>query len=505
MRGHETDCHDGEVLLYFPGSAEELRGLLSSGSYRRVVVRSSAIAYGVSVKNPGFISESRTSLLSADSLDRSWLSLEEAAASSPSHAAIRLSTVGDTEEGDRLAGRYAGRLVVSILGRDPNVQFVHLLDAAAVLAAAVESDSTGVFNAAGEGVIPLREADRAAGMIRVPLPKWLASILTSRAAVEQLDFNYTVSCERAKRDLGFTPSFSSLQALHDLISSKRKPDPELLQRCYDDWGLDTKYLHAWHWWFAFLRKVYWRIDFEGIEHVPERGPALFVSNHRGFMPLDAVMHLSLVQHEVGRIIRFLIIPSLLKMPFLSNFLTRVGGVVASQENATRLFAGGNIVGIFPEGIRGAFTPYHEAYLLRDFSKSAFARIAVENQVPILPAAVVGHAEIFPILARINWGYMTREWGWPYFPIAPMFPLAPVPIPSKWHIRYLPPIPVNGLSRTDAANPVLMREFSRHVQEVIQVHVDEIVNRRKHIFFGRLLNGSAPVVPSFEPTRSRSQR
>jgi len=61
-----------------------------------------------------------------------------------------------------------------------------------------------------------------------------------------------------------------------------------------------------------------------------------------------------------------------------------------------------------------------------FLQKRIARIAIENQAPVIPAAVVGHAEIFPILGRINWSYVRREWGWPYLPIAPMFSLAPVP-------------------------------------------------------------------------------
>ena len=163
----------------------------------------------------------------------------------------------------------------------------------------------------------------------------------------------------------------------------------------------------------------------------------------------------------GRIIRFLIIHTPLRMPFLGNFLTKMGGVIASTENAARLFAAENLVGIFPEGIRGAFAPYRTSYQLRDFSKSGFARIAIENQTPIIPAAVVGHSEIFPIIGRIDWSYATKELGWPYFPIAPMFPLAPIPFPSKWHIRVLPPVKLDGLRPSDAGNSRLVKELGRH--------------------------------------------
>jgi 1-acyl-sn-glycerol-3-phosphate acyltransferase len=214
------------------------------------------------------------------------------------------------------------------------------------------------------------------------------------------------------------------------------------------------------------------------------------------MPLDAVMHLSLILTYRRRVVRFLIIQSLLRIPYLCNFLTKLGGVVASQENAARLFADGSLVGIFPEGIRGTFTPYKSTYKLRDFAKSAFAKIAIENQVPIVPCAVIGHSEIFPIIARIDSSLVTRVLGWPYLPIAPMFPLAPIPIPSKWHVRVIEPVPVTGLARADAENVKLVRDFSRHVQDIVQRNIDDMLPRRKHIFWGKVLNGAAPSTPEF---------
>jgi len=293
--------------------------------------------------------------------------------------------------------------------------------------------------------------------------------------------------------LGFVPRQSSVEALAEFL----KTPPDRLLKSYDDWGLDLDYIRAWSGWFSFLRNVYWRIDHEGVENIPLAGRGMFVSNHRGFMPLDAVMHLAIILKERQRVTRFLIINSLLRFPFLCNFLTKLGGVIASQENAARLFEGDNLVGIFPEGIRGAFMPYGKTYKLRDFAKGAFAKIAIENQSPVLPAAVIGHAEIFPIIGRIDSEWVKRELGWPYLPIAPMFPLAPIPIPSKWHIRYLPAVSLGGLKPADAENQKLVREFSYHVQNIVQVNIDDMVKRRKSIFFGKVLDGTAPQAPPFE--------
>ena len=467
---------------------ERVREALAISGVRRLVLRSHAYAYGSSAKNPGLMTEERVSLLASGAPEQRWLKGEEAALKFSNSAVIRLTNVLDPDEGDLIVKQISGRSGAALAGFNPSVQFISVRDAARALAAAVESTATGIFNASGLGAIPLNKVFQAAGTRRIPVPGGVKR--------HSMQYNWTVSGEKAARELGFVPEQSTVEALAEFLRDKSGGRPERLAKQYDDYGLDVEYIRAWGWWFAFLRKVYWRIEHEGIERIPETGGAMFVANHRGFMPLDAVMHLSLILTHRDRIVRFLIIPSLLRFPYLCNFLTKLGGVIASQENAARLFTAGNLVGIFPEGIRGSFTPYKSTYRLRDFAKSAFAKIAIENQVPIVPCAVIGHSEIFPIIGRINSSFVTKEFGWPYLPIAPMFPLAPIPIPSKWHVRVLQPVRLEGLKPGDAENVKLVRDFSRYIQDIVQRNIDDMLPKRKSIFWGKVLNGAAPPIPEF---------
>jgi len=114
-------------------------------------------------------------------------------------------------------------------------------------------------------------------------------------------------------------------------------------------------------------------------------------------------------------------------------------------------------------------------------------MAIENCVPIIPCATIGHVEIFPILAKVRSSLVVRHTGWPFLPITPTFPLLPVPLPTKWHIRYLDPIPVSGYSRSDAANPAAVNELAARVCSVMQRNIDEMLGRRKHIFFGNIFD------------------
>jgi 1-acyl-sn-glycerol-3-phosphate acyltransferase len=494
-QGHRLAASGAECAIYLPGSPDELNNVVERGGFRRLVLRSSAAAYGASTKNPGLMTEDRVSLLADRAPEQRWLQLESIAARHANSASVRLANVLAPEEGDIVVRQLSGPRGISIAGNDPNVQFISVRDAARALAAAAQANATGLFNAGAHGAIPLSKAFRASGTRRsgklLPSARKAAGL-----SADLLQYNWTIDSSRAARELDWRPTQSSVEALRDFILTKPGAQPGLLQPDYDQFGLDLDHLRAWGWWFAFLRNIYWRIESEGLENVPDAGRGLYVSNHRSFMPLDAVMHLSLLFTHRNRVPRFLIIHSLLKIPWLCNFLTRVGGVIASQENAQRLFANDELVGLFPEGIRGAFTPYKQAYKLRDFTKSGFARIAIENQAPVIPSVIVGHAEMFPIIGRIDSSFITREFGWPYLPIAPMFPLAPVPLPSKWHVRVLPPVPLQGLKPADAGNPRLVKQFTRYIQNIMQANIDDMVRRRKAIFWGKFLDGTAPARPPF---------
>ena len=492
-RGHAVTGMDAECAIFFPGDLAELEALARNPGLKRLVLRSHGYAYGSNPKNPGMVTEERISLLPPGDRAQSWLKAEEIAKIHAGAAVVRLTNVTDPAEGDPLTIKLSHAIASKIAGYDPNVQVITVDDAARALVAAAESNSTGLFNAAGDGAVPLSEAFRAAGTLPVGLPKI--------ASLASLQYNWTLSSDRAARELAWHPEKSSLEALREFAARKPGGRPAELRKEYDDWGLDVEYIRAWGWWFAFLRKIYWRIDFEGMENIPQSGPGLFISNHRGFMPLDAVMHLSLIFTHRRRVPRFLIIHSLLRTPFLCDFLTKLGGVIASEENAARLFEKGELVGLFPEGIRGTFTPYKRTLQLRDFSRSDFAKLAVRHQVPVIPAAVVGHSEIFPIIGRIDSSWVVKELGWPYLPIAPMFPLAPIPLPSKWHVRILKPVPLDGLSPADAENARLMKEFSRYVQNLLQKNINDMAARRKSFLWGHFLDGTAPEAAPFSRTRT----
>src|SRR5262249_27970212 len=134
--------------------------------------------------------------------EQRWLAAEEAARRFPNAAIIRLSSVLSRDEGDVIVTQLGRSTGINLAGRDPNVQFISVDDAAKALAAAAFSSHTGIFNATGAGTIPLYKAFRAAGTERIPLP--------GGARMRPMAFNWTVSGEKAARELGFVPSKSTI-------------------------------------------------------------------------------------------------------------------------------------------------------------------------------------------------------------------------------------------------------------------------------------------------------
>ena len=207
--------------------------------------------------------------------------------------------------------------------------------------------------------------------------------------------------------------------------------------------------------------------------------------HRGFMPWDAVMTSYLIVQKLGRYPRCFIHPSLIKFPFLFNFHTKLGGIIACHENADYVLERDKILTIFPEGIRGAFSRYPNPYQLKKF-RDDYVKIALRHRAPIIPFVTVGSAEIFPIFARIDWGRLKRWTEWPFFPITPTWPLLPVPLPSKWHTEFLEPIHIADRYPPEAANdPATVRAISEEVKARLAAAIDALLRQRKSVWFGSM--------------------
>ena len=75
------------------------------------------------------------------------------------------------------------RVAPVLLGYDPTMQFIHEQDCARAIELAVLNKGWGVFNVAGEGVVPWSHAIRLAGAEPLPVPHLLAYPLVGMLAL----------------------------------------------------------------------------------------------------------------------------------------------------------------------------------------------------------------------------------------------------------------------------------------------------------------------------------
>ena len=468
----------------------------------RVVLISSTAAYGASPRHPGLATERRPAAAVGHGLARQWLALEAAALEvfgMERVTVLRAAPVPLPQERDFFSRLLTARCVFTVLGHDPTLQLLSVDDLARAVDLALGVRRPGIFNIVPAAPIPLHAALRAAGRRSLPVPwtvhRAVRALLApfGVASAEQAQYaryHLTASSDAAERELRFVPRDTSLDAVRLAVPHAQPGAPVRVSRqpAFDPFGLDRAYIErAGRGFMGFLHRRYWRVEQRGLEHIPEHGGGVLVGMHRGFMPFDGVMTLLTVVQGTGRVPRFLIHPGVgLRFPFLFNLMSKLGGVIASQENGDRVLASGELLGVYPEGIRGAFTMYRRAHRIGPSWRNDCVAFAIRHGVPIVPFVTIGSAEIFPILGRVDWGWWKKYSEWPFIPITPTFPLLPVPLPSKWHTQFLEPLHVEHDYPPSAADdPVVVRAVGVEVRRRMEAAVADLTSRRRSIFVGSL--------------------
>ncbi|MHB8573324.1 MAG: lysophospholipid acyltransferase family protein [Candidatus Dormibacteria bacterium] len=254
----------------------------------------------------------------------------------------------------------------------------------------------------------------------------------------------------------------------------------------DDFGFDPEWTESLIPMFEWIFENWWRVDVQGLEHVPGDGRALLVSNHAGVLPWDGAMIKVAIWklHPQPRHARALVAAFFFGLPMLSWFLRRTGQTVGHPDDTQRLLERDELVLVFPEGVKGTGKPFRERYRLRRFGRGGFVKSAIRAQAPIIPISVVGSEEIYPMLADL--GPIARLLGFPYWPVTPTFPLLGplgfVPLPTKWSIRFHEPVPTDRFEVQHANDAGLVLEIADQVRNTIQEGLYDGLMERKTIFW-----------------------
>src|SRR3954471_3153493 len=262
------------------------------------------------------------------------------------------------------------------------------------------------------------------------------------------------------------------------------------ERQVTDWGRSERvegamdkalYTFLYHYWF--------RVEVEGMEHVPSTGGALLVSNHAGALPPAAPMIAKAIkeEHPRPRPLHLTVEHFFKGYPGLSMLIAKIGGVPAHPANVHRLLKDEEqLVLVFPEGRKGTEKLYKDRYRLRRFGRGGFVEAAMRAKAPIVPVAVVGAEEAAPIFAHL--GPLAKLTGLTYFPITPTFPhfgllgMAGY-LPAKFKIRFLPPVRTDDMGDAPWEDAGLVQTVAEDIRSLIQDELYGMLAKRRSIWLG----------------------
>jgi 1-acyl-sn-glycerol-3-phosphate acyltransferase len=253
----------------------------------------------------------------------------------------------------------------------------------------------------------------------------------------------------------------------------------------DPWGYDQEVADYLALVTGFLFNRYWRVEINGLEHIPNEGRALLVANHSGVLPLDGAVIAYGVreQHPAHRLVRVLMDDWFLTLPFVSILLTKSGHVPAHPDNGRRLLEADEVVLAFAASQKGISPFYRERYRLGRFGRGGFVKMAVETGAPILPVAVVGVEETYPLVVDLK---PVAQWlGAPAFPVPLTLPwlgpLALLPLPTRWTLDIGEPIVAHLEDVSLVDNPAFVSDITDLVRNRVQEWIDKRLAERRSWF------------------------
>ena len=230
-----SQMHDTNVIgtmnLFAAASQPESR-------VRSVVVKSSTLVYGSTHADPVWFSEdTRRPAFPRLRVERSLLEVEgyvrDYATDNP-HVAVsllRFSNVLGEDIATPITRALELPVVPAVFGYDPRVQFVHEVDVVRAIMHVLDHDLGGIYNVAGDGLLPWSEVAAICAKRLAPLPpvgrQLVASTLSRLGIVdmpieliELLTYGRGADNRRLKAT-GFTYRYTSAGAVHAYAEAAR--------------------------------------------------------------------------------------------------------------------------------------------------------------------------------------------------------------------------------------------------------------------------------------------
>ncbi|MFO1518873.1 MAG: NAD-dependent epimerase/dehydratase family protein [bacterium] len=220
---------------------------IADAGVKKLVLSSTTDVYGAFPDNPNFLTEeypTRGGLKNrflADKIDaeRSALKLHRKRPEITVSIIRTCHILGPTIQSYKT--RYLSRpVILTMMGYDPLMQFVHESDVIRAFMLAIEKDCPGVFNIVGQGVLPLSRVIRILGKVEVPMPEialknlvqllWYSDMSPAPASyLNFLKYMCIADGEKAKKLMGFSPKYSTRETLLSFVGAERLREVDLIE------------------------------------------------------------------------------------------------------------------------------------------------------------------------------------------------------------------------------------------------------------------------------------
>ena len=264
------------------------------------------------------------------------------------------------------------------------------------------------------------------------------------------------------------------------------------------WSLDERdsqvinaLMPFWEWFYRY----YFRVQTDGWHHIPD-GKVLLVGSHNGGLASpDMVMTMYdwFCRFGTQRPVYGLMHPCVWKVnPSLARLAEKTGAIVAHPKTAIAAFQRNASVLVYPGGAQDVFRPHSQRNQINLAGRKGFIKLALREQVPIIPVISKGAHDTLFVLADIyEWVEKLHKLGMPWlmdsdpevFPIylglpwgISIGPLPNIPLPAQIHTRIGAPIIFNRSGAKAARDRSYVDECYETVLYRMQQELDDLVSQ-----------------------------
>lgn len=263
---------------------------------------------------------------------------------------------------------------------------------------------------------------------------------------------------------------------------------------FDGWSLDERdpnvikaLLPIWGW----LYEHYFRVKTDGWENIPDNNKMLIVGSHNGGLAApDMFMFMYDWFRRFGtdRPAYGLMHPAVWKVvPEVARLAVNCGAIQAHPKMGIAGLRKNAAVLVYPGGAEDVFRPYNLRNQIYFAGRKGFIKLALREEVPIVPAISTGAHDTLLVLADFyQYVKQLHELGMPWlfnvdpevFPIylglpwgLSIGPLPNFPLPVSIHTRVCPPIVFEKYGRNAAGDRDYVDACYEKVRLVMQRELD----------------------------------